>query len=263
MQDMTSPDHQPIRLPRAAESAEAHRVSIFVFLVALVLFIVAIPFLQDLPRGDLVQSVLLTLVLVSGLLAIGARRGTLALAAVLVIAALMAKWVNHFRPDVMSPAVYLTGGVLFLALVSVHFLRFLLRAPRVNAQVLQAGIATYLVFGLLWTLAYLLVDRLIPDSFIFSATPGVSSLDGFNALYFSFVSLSTMGYGDIVPVSRVARLLAILEGTTGVLYMSVLIARLVGLYSSVAPDETESDTNGSSSGDRTRPFALPRAPRSE
>jgi hypothetical protein len=248
MQDLASPEHQPIRPPRAAESAEAHRVSILAFLVALVLFIVAIPFLQDLPRGDLVQSALLTLVLVSGLLAIGARRGTLVLAAVLVIAALAAKWVNHFRPEVMPPTVHLTAGVLFLALVSMLLLRFILRATRVNAQVLQAGIATYLVFGLLWTLAYMLVDRLIPDSFVFSAAPGVSrSMDGFNALYFSFVTLSTAGYGDIVPAARVARLLAILEATTGVLYMSVLIARLVGLYSSVTPLERENDTNGSSS----------------
>ena len=178
MQNPTSAEHQQIRPPRAAESAETRRVSILAFLVALVLFIVAIPFLQDLPHGDLIQSALLTLVLVSGLLAIGARRGTLVLAAVLVSAALVAKWVNHFRLEVMPPTVHLTAGVLLLTLVSVHFLRFILRAPRVNAQVLQAGIATYLVFGILWTLAYLLVDRLIPDSFVFSAAPGVSPFNG-------------------------------------------------------------------------------------
>ena len=88
-QDMASLEHQQIRPPRAAESAEARHVSVLVFLVALVLFIVAIPFLQDLPHGDLIQSALLTLVLVSGLLAIGVRRGMLAPAAVLVIAALV------------------------------------------------------------------------------------------------------------------------------------------------------------------------------
>lgn len=248
MQDPTASEHQQFRPARPAGSAAAHPASTLAFLVALVLFIVAIPFLQDLPHGDLVQSALLTLVLVSGLLAIGARRGTLVFAAVLVIAALGAKWLNHFWPEVMPPTVHLTGGVLFLGLVTLYFLRFIMRAPRVTAQVLQAGIATYLVFGLLWTLAYMLVDRLVPDSFLFSATPGVSrSMDGFNALYFSFVTLSTAGYGDIVPAARVARLLAILEATTGVLYMSVLIARLVGLYSSVTPVERENDANGSSS----------------
>jgi hypothetical protein len=57
-----------------------------------------------------------------------------------------------------------------------------------------------------------------------------------------------MGYGDILPVSRVARMLAITEATTGVLYMSVLIARLVGMYSTVTPIEDKSDTDSPSSG---------------
>ena len=60
-------------------------------------------------------------------------------------------------------------------------------------------------------------------------------MNGSNALYYSFVTLTTMGYGDILPVSRVARMLAILEATTGVLFMSVLIAKLVALYSTVDP----------------------------
>ena len=119
--------------------------------------------------------------------------------------------------------------MLFLALVAVQFLRFILRAPRVTGQVLEAGISTYLVFGLLWTMAYMLVGRLIPDAFTFAAPD--QSMNSSNALYYSFVTLTTMGYGDILPVSRAARMLAILEATTGVLYMSVLIARLVGMYS--------------------------------
>ena len=132
--------------------------------------------------------------------------------------------------------------------MAVQFLRFILRAPRVTGQVLEAGISTYLVFGLLWTLAYMMVGRLIPDAFAFSA-PG-QSMNGANALYYSFVTLTTMGYGDILPVSRVARMLAITEATTGVLYMSVLIARLVGMYSTVTPIEDKSDTDPSSSGSR-------------
>src|SRR5262245_26173629 len=121
----------------------------------------------------------------------------------------------------------------------VEFLRFILRAPRVTVQVLEAGISTYLVFGLLWALAYLMVDGLNPKAFTFSVA-GDSMAQ--SAIYYSFVTLTTMGYGDITPVSRVARMLAMLESTTGVMYMSILIARLVGLYSTVTPvtdDETD------------------------
>jgi Ion channel len=57
-------------------------------------------------------------------------------------------------------------------------------------------------------------------------------MQGFQALYFSFITLSTIGYGDIVPVSKLARMLAIVEAVTGMFYVTLLIARLVSLYSS-------------------------------
>ena len=115
----------------------------------------------------------------------------------------------------------------------VEFLRFILRAPRVDFGVLCAGIATYLMLGLLWSFAYVLVDRLVPNSFVFTVGPASShSMDRFNALYFSFTTLSTVGYGDIIPLSGVARMLAMVEAVFGMFYVTLLIARLVSLYSS-------------------------------
>jgi hypothetical protein len=214
-----------------------------IFLVVLVAFIVASPFLGTLPQGALINSGLLTLVLIAGVVVVGARRTTLVLALLLLIPGLVARWVNYFHPDTMPPGVHLIAGMLLLGVVAVEFLRFILRAPRVTAQVLEAGISTYLVFGLLWTLAYMLIGRLDPAAFTFSGDGASHSMDSFNALYYSFVTLTTMGYGDIVPVSRAARMLAVSEATTGVMYMSILIARLVGMYSTVTPirDESERD----------------------
>ena len=57
-------------------------------------------------------------------------------------------------------------------------------------------------------------------------------MDGFNAFYFSFVTLSAIGYGDITPVSRVARMLAVTEAVTGMFYVPMLVARLVSIHSS-------------------------------
>jgi hypothetical protein len=214
--------------------------------VILALFIVTMPFLGTLPRGPLINTAFLTLVMLSGLMVIGIRRGTLLLAIVLVVPGVVARWINHYRPDSMPAVVYLTFAVLFLLLVGVEFLRFILRAPHVTVQVLEAGVSTYLVFGLLWALAYMMVDGLTPGAFAFSVA-GDSMAQ--SAIYYSFVTLTTMGYGDIAPVSRVARMLAMLESTTGVMYMSILIARLVGLYSTVTPlNDDESETDGSRSG---------------
>jgi voltage-gated potassium channel len=215
-----------------------------IFLLVLGTFIIASPFLGSLQTGDLVNSALLTLVMVAGVAVVGARRATLVPASLLVAVALGARWVNHFHPQAMPAWIHLLAGILLLGLVAVQFLRFILRAKRVTAQVLEAGISTYLVFGLLWTLAYMLVGQVNPNAFTFSGeSSAVQSMDSFNALYYSFVTLTTMGYGDIVPVSRAARMLAVSEATTGVLYMSVLIARLVGMYSTVTPIEDPDKTD--------------------
>jgi voltage-gated potassium channel Kch len=122
---------------------------------------------------------------------------------------------------------------VFVIFLVGQFLRFILRAPRVNAEVMYAGISVYLLLGLSWMFAYQLVARLVPGSFAFSTGPASGqTMDGFTAYYFSFVTLTTVGYGDITPVTNGARALAAMEAMTGTLYVAVLISRLVALYSS-------------------------------
>jgi voltage-gated potassium channel len=92
---------------------------------------------------------------------------------------------------------------------------------------------------LMWTVAYWLVDQMTPGgAFSFNTSRGAQSMNGFTGFYFSFITLSTVGYGDITPVSRVARWLAAMEAITGLLYVAVLIARLVSLYSTAKSDDS-------------------------
>ena len=111
-------------------------------------------------------------------------------------------------------------------------------AKTVDTEVLCASISAYLMLGLLWAFAYMLAARLTPGAFAFSVAQDARvPLHGSNAIYFSFVTLSTLGYGDITPVSHVARMLAMTEAMTGCLYVAVLIARLVALYSVPSPSD--------------------------
>ena len=208
------------------------RVSGVGFLAALVLCLVATPFVQGLKQGQLYDAVLFTLVMCTGLIASGYRRR---LAFALVSFALAAMWLNQFWPNRCPALTFLLPATAFLGVVIASLLGFIIRAKRVDANVLCAGISIYLILGLLWGLAYTMVAQMHPNAFAFGTRAGkAATMGGFTAMYFSFTTLMTVGYGDITPVADVARMLAILEAMTGTLFVGVMIARLVSLYSAPA-----------------------------
>jgi hypothetical protein len=107
-------------------------------------------------------------------------------------------------------------------------LSFALRAPRVDTEHVYAALSAYLLAGVFAGMLHLEVERVWPGSY----TSGNAVIPGFNfttAIYFSFVTLATLGYGDIVPRSDVARGVTVVEAVAGQLYLAVLIARLISM----------------------------------
>jgi hypothetical protein len=208
------------------------RFSTVQLLIALALLFIGAPFVEEMEGGEVIVSILFSLVLLAAVVAVADRKRVLIIALVLAIPSVAGRWINHFRPDLVPPPVFLVCGLVLIIFAVAHLLGFVLRAPSVNVEVLCASISAYLMLGLMWTMAYWLVDQLTPGgAFSYDTNAGARSINGFNGFYFSFVTLSTVGYGDITPVSKVARMLAAMEAITGLLYVAVLIARLVALYS--------------------------------
>jgi hypothetical protein len=221
------------------ERLRFRRFSTVQLLIVLAVLLICAPFVEELEGGHLILSVLFSLVLIAAVVAVADRKRTLAIALVLAVPAITARWINHFRPDLVHPSVFLICALVLLAFVIGHLLSFILRAPVVTVDVLCASIAAYLMLGLTWTVAYWIVDQVKPGgAFSFNTDRGEHSMNGFTGFYFSFITLSTDGYGDITPVSRAARWLAALEAMTGLLYVAVLIARLVSLYSRAKSDDS-------------------------
>ena len=211
------------------------QVSFVGFLAALVLLLVATPFVQGVSKGPLFEAVLYTLVMCTGLLASGFRRR---LTFPTVSLALAAIWLNQLWPTNCPALTFIVPAMAFLGLVITSMLSFILRAKRVDANVLCAGISVYLILGLLWGQAYTLVGQVDPDAFASGIHPGTAAtMSGFTSLYFSFTTLATLGYGDITPATNVARMLAMVEAMTGTLFVSVMIARLVSLHSASRPHQ--------------------------
>ena len=101
------------------------------------------------------------------------------------------------------------------------------RPGPVTRQRIQGSVAIYLLLGLTWASAYELLHILRPGAWTGAASEAPISQTW---IYYSFVTLTTMGYGDITPVHPVARSLAILEAVTGQLYLAITLARLVALH---------------------------------
>ncbi|HSJ98130.1 MAG TPA: potassium channel family protein [Myxococcota bacterium] len=115
-----------------------------------------------------------------------------------------------------------------LALAAVACVRHALGAGRVDAERIFAALDAYLLAALLFGVAYWALDRSQPGSF--AGAVGADGLDIREAIYLSFVTIASLGYGDLVPRSEGARGLAVFEVVGGQMYLVVLVARLVSLY---------------------------------
>jgi hypothetical protein len=117
-------------------------------------------------------------------------------------------------------------------------LGYVLRARSITRDQIYAGICMYIMLGFAFAAVFYLVDILDPKSFLMSSNPtGRATPD---LMYFSFVTLATLGYGDITPISNMARTLAVVEALVGMLYIAIFMARLVSLRS--LTDETQDTT---------------------
>lgn len=208
------------------------------FLGCLLIMLIAEPLVVSLKNASLVEAMLLTLVLLAAVQAVGHSHRVLIWAAVLSGPAVIGRWCFEISQQRLMPEIHLATGLLFILFIIVQLLRHILRAPRVDSEVLCAGIATYLMLGLLWSFAFKLVDWRTNGAFALHGVPDVNHAlnTGFTSLYFSLITLTTVGYGDITPVSDVARMLAALEALTGTLFVAVLISRLVAVYSRSTPE---------------------------
>ena len=119
-------------------------------------------------------------------------------------------------------------GVFFVGLVIANILGSMLKAKEVNREIIYMAILFYLLAALMWAFLYTFLEWLDPTSFNLNLSQVQSNFAAFK--YYSFVTITTLGYGDIVPVSEVAKAFAITEAVVGQLYLVVAVAWLVGMH---------------------------------
>ena len=214
-----------------------------VLLCALTLLLMGAPLVPVLGPGThselaaFVISLLFVVVLLSAVFAVSQTRATAIIALLLAIPAVILQGLQTWlATDGLEIAGHILG-ILILGYAVVLVLKFLFVSRRVSSDLICASLCVYLLLGILCALAYSLFYYLDPTCFAFSFAENdeaeVMRFGGertFIAIYYSFVTMSTLGYGDIVPISSPARTCAALQAVVGQLYLAVLVARLVGLH---------------------------------
>ncbi|GHC09383.1 potassium channel family protein [Cerasicoccus arenae] len=205
----------------------------FWLLLSLLFLIILVPIVDDDDWGAPVLGVIAMLTLVFGLRAVAGERRTLFIAILLGIIAYGLSTRSYLTgTDVLIP---LPFQLAFYGYINLTILRSILEAKKITADVICGGIAVYLLLGINWAILFAAIELIHPGSLVVSSSfdqNGMSTPMDF--LYFSFTTLTTLGYGDIVPVSNAARAASIGAAVSGVLFIAVFIGRLVGLTTSQA-----------------------------
>jgi hypothetical protein len=200
-------------------------------LAALVALLVGTPILEDLMRwnGATVRGGAYIFVLALGVWSLRGSRRWFATAAALAVFGVVINAIDLSTGHAAAMFASLLLFFLFLALCIVIVMRDIVGGTDVTLNRIAGAICVYLLLGALWSVAY--TTLFVLDSQAFA---GLSDADNAPRLlefqYFSFVTLSTLGYGDVLPVSDTARALVLAETITGQFYLAILVAALVGAY---------------------------------
>ena len=190
--------------------------------------------------GGLLFELLSIVLLLAALYAVSAARVPLIIAGILTVPVMVGRLASYFEKS--SALFEMSDGFSFLALavVAVAILRQVLEAKRVSRDVVEGAVCVYILLGAAWAFLFSFVETFHPGAFQLPPPHTISALPVVDEarqrfIYYSFVTLTTVGYGDITPVAPLAQRLAVLEAMFGQLYLGILIARLVGLHIAQTP----------------------------
>ena len=205
-----------------------------VLLAVLLLLLVVVPFLPGHRTESVINRIAWSALIIVGILRTSGRRHFLWAALIIAIPSLLSRWIDGIGLTVAGPVIV----ACFFLLIVAHILTDIFSQSRVRVDHILGGINVYLLLGVLFTRLHVAVEKYNGGSYMLGDVPLAAAAERMgqhleNLLqYFSFTTLTTLGYGDIHPVSHAARVLSTTEAVVGPLFLVILIARLVSVYTS-------------------------------
>ena len=204
------------------------RERFFIILCLILGLLVLVPILNRFVVVRIFLDIFLTAIVISMVYAISHKKGHVIVGMLVAIMMLASLWSQYFYQNKGIAAFGMIAGVFFTAVVIANILDFMLKSEEVNREIIYAAILLYLLVALMWAFLYTFLELVDPASFNIDLSQPQGYLLVFQ--YYSFVTITTLGYGDITPVTEVAKAFSVLEAVVGQLYLVVAVAWLVGMH---------------------------------
>jgi hypothetical protein len=201
----------------------------FLILICLILgTIVFVPILQGFATLRIFLDIFITAIYISMVYTASHKKQHIYIGAFFAIVMLISLWLQYFHQNNLVFAIGRICGILFFIMVITNILTFIFKSEDVTIEVIYAAILVYLLMALMWSFVYVLLELINPASF--NVALSLEQGSQMWSIYYSFVTITTLGYGDITPATELASSFAILEAVVGQLYLVVVVARLVGMH---------------------------------
>ena len=221
--------------PDQTEKSKTHEFRFLILLISLFGTILIPPYFTDMAIVSYLWRVIFSAVLIFALLSVVGSRKNMIWTGLLLVPTFVTTWLSEFTEERVF--IYLDNitTIIYLLVVVIFLIRFVFSARLVTANVIYASMCLYLLFALIWAAIYGNLHIFYDGAFHFNipvqeamANDAVNHMRIFS--YFSIVTLSTLGYGDITPVNGVAQAWVSVEAMIGQFYIAIAMARLVSLY---------------------------------
>lgn len=200
-----------------------------VLLISLIIYFASFPIIDNLPIAKNLLNFFYLLIIFSAVFSISDTKKPLFISSILLLFTFTLRWCHYYYQIDAFYLFELSGTCLFWLFIATHILQFIINQQHISAELVYAAIAVYFIIGLIWTSTYQIIELYSPHSFSIAHEIASNKQELFFQMwYFSMVTLTTLGYGDITPISMTARSFVILEAMTGQFYLAILIASLIG-----------------------------------
>lgn len=195
----------------------------FNFMCSLLILLILLGMFEDYKKIRLIINGLSVLVIITGAYAASDSKKSVVILLFLALPWLVTSWLF-----VTSAKTFFFSSFFFLYVI-ILLLEMIVRSRDITPNTLYAAVCIYLLLGILWASIYALINEIAPGS-IFSNNVNNDNLTVVQLIYFSYTTLTTLGYGDITSITPLVRIISVLEAIIGQLFIAFVVARLVAVY---------------------------------